>query len=477
MWLTVVPLVIWLLWWWNDIWYGILTATFRSSKGGTKLPPGHMGLPIIGEMFTFLWYFKFLRRPDDYINSKRHKHDDGIGMYRTHLFGRPSIIVFSPAANKFVFRDEERFVLEWPNVEIVGKTSLVAVHGKAHVRIRSFVSRSINQPDALRRIAIVVQPRIISALRSWVERRKIISYNEINKVTFENIGMYFASFEPGPTLDTLDKYFTGLVSGIRSYPLNIPGFAYYHALQCRKKTIAIFKEELEKRNNNDDGSTRPMNDLMDGLMKLKDEEGSQLRENEVLDNIVSILVAGYESTTLATMWAVYYLAKYPKVLQKLREENVSLKKSKTEQLVTSDEMLKMKYTMKVVDETIRLANIAAIVFRTTTKDVQYKGYTIPKGWNVMLWIRYLHTDPENFNDPLSFNPDRWDASMTSGTYQVFGGGSRICVGNMLARLQLAVFLHHLSTGYKWELVNPDAKMKYLSHPKPEDGVEITIEEL
>lgn len=61
-----------------------------------------------------------------------------------------------------------------------------------------------------------------------------------------------------------------------------------------------------------------MNDLMDGFMKLKDEDGSQLSDIEILDNIISVLVAGYESTTLASMWAVYYLAKYPKVLQKLR---------------------------------------------------------------------------------------------------------------------------------------------------------------
>ncbi|XP_024971412.1 ent-kaurenoic acid oxidase 2-like [Cynara cardunculus var. scolymus] len=476
-WLSVALGLLPLLWWWNDIWYR-LTASFRSSYAVAKLPPGHMGLPIIGEMFTFLWYFKFLRRPDDYINSKRNKHGDGIGMYRTHLFGYPSVIVYSPAANKFVFRHEESFILEWPNVELIGKNSLSAVHGKAHTRIRSLVSRSLNQPDALRRITIFVQPRIISALKSWAERRTINSYKEIKKVTLENMGMYFASFEPGPTIDKLDEYFHRLLAGVRSYRLNIPGFAYHHALQCRKKAVAIFKKELEKRNNDEDRSTRPINDLMDGLMKLKDEEGGQLSDNEILDNIVNILAAGYETTTLSTMWVIYFLAKYPKVLQKLRDENVSLKKSKNEEFVTSDEMLKMKYTMKVVDETIRLANVAAIVFRTTTKDVQYEGYIIPKGWKVMLWIRYLHTNPDNFDDPLSFNPDRWDAPISaSETYRVFGGGSRTCVGNMLARVQLAVFLHHLSTEYKWELVNPDAKIKYLSHPKPEDGVEIVIQEL
>ncbi|XP_076893916.1 ent-kaurenoic acid oxidase 1-like [Bidens hawaiensis] len=472
--LGVVPLLIWLLCWWNDVWYGLVTATLLSSEGCTYLPPGYMGLPIVGEMFTFLWYFKFLRRPDDYINYKRSKFGDGIGMYKTHLFGRPSVIVFSPTATRFVFRAEESFVLEWPNVELVGKTSLVAVHGKAHARLRSFVTRSINQPEALRRIASIVQPSMMSALDSWAKRGTITSYKEIKKVTFENIGMFFASFKPGPTLDMLDEYFVGLVSGIRSYPMNIPGFAYYRGLQCRKKTVGIFKEQLEKRKNE---SSECENDLMDGLMKMKDEEGGRLSDTEILDNIVSILVAGYESTALATMWVVYYLAKFPNVLQKLRDENMSLKSSKNEQYVTSDEILKMKYSMKVVDETIRMANIAPIVFRTATKDVSYKGYTIPKGWNVMLWIRYLHTNTENFNDPLCFNPDRWDASMAPGTYQVFGGGSRICAGNMLARLQLAIFLYHLSTGYTWELVNPDAKVRYLSHPKPEDGAEITIKKL
>ncbi|KAI3521741.1 hypothetical protein L1887_11213 [Cichorium endivia] len=470
----VVPLLGWLFWWWNDIWYGLVV---RLSKGGTKLPPGHMGLPILGETITFLWYFKLLRRPDDYINSKRHKYGDGIGMYKTHLFGRPSVIAFLPVTNKFLLRDTESFKYGWAMVKLVGKTSLSGVHGKAHLRLRNFVSRSINQPNALRRIAILVQPRMISALESWTECHKITFYDEMKKVNFENIGMYFASIKPGPTLDRLNKYLAGVVSGFRAYPLNIPGFTFYKALQCRRKTEAIFREELDKRRKNNDGKDQPINDIMDGLMNLKDEEGDHLSDTEVLDNITSILLGGFESTVVVTMWAVYYLAKYPKVLQKLRDENMALKKTKSEQLVTSDEILKLEYTMKVVDEAIRLANIAAFVPRVATKDFEYKGYTIPKGWNVILWLRNVHIDPKNFEDPLCFNPDRWNGSMLPENFQAFGAGPRICAGNMLARLQLALFLHHLSTGYKWKLVNPYAKVKYLPHPKPEDGLEITIEKL
>ncbi|KAL5747376.1 hypothetical protein ACOSP7_024374 [Xanthoceras sorbifolium] len=140
------------------------------------------------------------------------------------------------------------------------------------------------------------------------------------------------------------------------------------------------------------------------------------------------------------------------------------------EFITSEDVSQMKYTNKVVEETIRMANIAAVVFRLATREVEYKGYKIPKDWKVIQWIRYMHTNPENFDDPMCFNPDRWNVTKP-GTYQVFGGGSRICAGNMLARLQIVLLLHHLSVGYKWELVNLEAGIIYLSHPVPIDGVQ------
>ncbi|KAL5544344.1 hypothetical protein UlMin_008128 [Ulmus minor] len=470
----VLPILVWFLWWWNELRYVLLRRRSATGADESKLPPGHMGFPLIGEMLTFLWYFKILRRPDDFINAKRKKYGDGVGLYRTHLFGSPSIIACSPKVNKFVFQREDDFILQWPNVDIVGSTSLVTVHGKSHARLRNFVTNAINRPEALRRIAQLVQPRMVAALQSWSQKGTIKAYNETKKVTFENIGKLFASLKPGPLLDTIDILFQGLVSGIRAQPFNIPGSAYHHARQCRKKLETIFRAELEKKKMEKSGEK---NDLMDGLMQIEDDEGNKLSDEEVLDNIVSLVVAGYESTSLATTWAIYNLSKYPNVLQKLREENMAISKNKTGDFITSEDVSKMKYTNKVVEETIRIANIAQVIFRSATKDVEYKGYKIPKNWKVILWVRYLHTDPENFDDPMCFNPDRWNTPAKPGTFQVFGGGSRICAGNMLARIQLSLFLHHLSTGYKWELVNPDAKIIYLSHPKPADGLQVKFSKI
>ncbi|KAM1340304.1 hypothetical protein ACFX2H_038716 [Malus domestica] len=467
-----LPLLGLLLWWWNELWY-VLPLKLQHSTTGAKLPPGHMGLPLVGELLTFLWYFKVLRLPDDFINAKRAKYGDGIGLYRTYLFGSPSIIACFPTVNKFVFQSDDTFILEWPSVDLMGYTSLVAVHGKSHARLRGYVTNVINQPDALRRIAQVVQPRITAALESWAQKGRVKAYDETKKVTFENIGKLFVSLEPGPLLDTIDNLFGGLIKGVRGQPLNIPGTAFHHARQCRKKLEAIFSLELEKKKS----QKLVTNDLMDGLMQIKDEEGNKLSDQEVVDNIVSLVVGGYASTSIASMWAIYYLAKHLTVLKKLQEENMAIKKNKKGDFITNEDVSKLKYTKKVVEETIRIANIAAFIFLTAVKEAEYKGYKIPKGWKVILWLRYLHTNPENFDDPMCFNPDRWNEPAKPGTYEVFGGGSRICAGNMLVRIQLAILLHHLSTGYKWELINPDAEMIYLPHPKPIDGVDITINKI
>lgn len=155
------------------------------------------------------------------------------------------------------------------------------------------------------------------------------------QLTLASIGKYFADIEAEHVLDSLDDCVKGIISGLKSYPLNFPGTALHHAIkvtnhkkfkmnaylvlmlqQCRRKAMAIFRQELERRKKS--GAAVPKNDLMEELMQMKDEEGNRLSDVEVLDNIVTLIVAGYASTAVAIMWALYYLSKYPDVLQKLR---------------------------------------------------------------------------------------------------------------------------------------------------------------
>lgn len=103
-------------------------------------------------------------------------------MYRSHLFGSPTIIACSPAVNKFVLQSSDLFGIRWPSVELVGYNSLVAVDGAAHERLRAFVVNAVNQPEALKEIVLTVQPRLMAALRRWAKQGVINAHEETKKV-------------------------------------------------------------------------------------------------------------------------------------------------------------------------------------------------------------------------------------------------------------------------------------------------------
>ncbi|CAI0399244.1 unnamed protein product [Linum tenue] len=99
------------------------------------------------------------------------------------MFGRPTIIAFAPAVSKYVYQKDDEFIVGWPSVELLGPTSLVAVYGPSHTRLRSFLTNAINQPEALRRIASLVQPNIVAELQSWAQTGRVNAYKQVKKVT------------------------------------------------------------------------------------------------------------------------------------------------------------------------------------------------------------------------------------------------------------------------------------------------------
>jgi ent-kaurenoic acid hydroxylase len=177
--LGAVPLLFLAFWHAADAWYG---AAFFLKHGKKSLPPGHMGVPFLGETLSLLWYFKHAHRPDEFIGAKKKAYGKAAGMYRTHLFGSPTIIACTPAANKFVLQSPENFGVHWPEPELVGHTSVVNVEGATHTRLRGFILATINSPRSLRTIAAVVQPRVVAALASWSDKGTIVAATEIKKV-------------------------------------------------------------------------------------------------------------------------------------------------------------------------------------------------------------------------------------------------------------------------------------------------------
>jgi cytochrome P450 len=117
--------------------------------------------------------------------------------------------------------------------------------------------------------------------------------------------------------------------------------------------------------------------------------------------------------------------------------------------------------LKVINETLRLGNVVRFLHRKVIKDVHYKGYDIPSGWKILPVLAAVHLDSSLYEDPQRFNPWRWKSSGSSGglaqssSFMPYGGGTRLCAGSELAKLEMAVFLHHLVLNFRWELAEPD----------------------
>ncbi|MBA0727138.1 hypothetical protein Golax_000155 [Gossypium laxum] len=212
--------------------------------------------------------------------------------------------------------------------------------------------------------------------------------------------------------------------------------------------------------------------MLDALMEVKDEKGETLEDEEIIDIMLMYLNAGHESSAHTTMWATIFLQQHPHFLQKAKaeQERIVKERSTTKKGLTLMEIREMKYLSKVIDETLRLVTFSLTVFREALTDVSINGYVIPKGWKILVWFRSIHLDPQIYPNPKEFNPSRWDDyAAKASTFLPFGAGSRLCPGNDLAKLEIAIFLHHFLLNYELDRVNPESRVLYLPHTRPADN--------
>ncbi|XP_045800379.1 ent-kaurenoic acid oxidase 2-like [Trifolium pratense] len=445
------------------------------SKLGVKqysLPPGDMGWPFIGNMWSFLRAFKS-KDPDSFISSFVSRYGSS-GIYKALMFGNPSVIVTTPEACKRVLTDDEKFTTGWPQstIELIGKNSFIAMAYEEHKRLRRLTSSSINGMEALSLYLTYIEENVISSLEKWSNMGQIEFLTEIRKLTFKIIMHIFLSSESEPVMDALEKEYTILNHGVRAMKINVPGFAYHKALKARKNLVAIFQSIVDDRRNiRKIYSKNKAKDMMDSLIDVEDDIGRKLSDEAIIDIMLMYLNAGHESSGHITMWATYFLQKHPEYLQKAKEEQEEIVKRRppTQKGLTLKEIRSMDFLYKVIDETMRVITFSLVVFREAKSDVMINGYTIPKGWKVLTWFRSVHLDPEIYPNPKEFNPDRWNKEYKAGEFLPFGIGTRLCPGNDLAKMEIAVFLHHFILNYKLEQYNPKCPVRYLPHTRPMDN--------
>lgn len=447
---------------------------WEASLGGgrrARLPPGDMGWPVVGAMWAFLWAFKS-GNPDSFIGSFIRRFGR-TGVYKTFMFSKPTVLVATPDACKRVLMDDDSFLEGWPRatVALIGRKSFLTLPCEEHRRLRKLTAAPINGFDALTTYLGFIDRTVVATLRGWSDAGEIEFLTEVRRMTFKIIVQIFLTAADDATTLALESSYTDLNYGMRAMAINLPGFAFHRAFKARKKLVSVLQGVLNERRATK-RLPRSSVDMMDRLIEAEDEHGRRLDDEEIIDILVMYLNAGHESSGHICMWATVYLQKHPEIFAKAKAEQEEIMRSipSSQTGLSLRDFRRMEYLSQVIDETLRLVNISYVSFREATKDVFVNGYLIPKGWNVQLWYRSVHMDPEVYRDSKEFNPSRWEGyTPRAGTFLPFGLGTRFCPGNDLAKLEISVFLHHFLLGYKLTRTNPNCRIRYLPHPRPVDN--------
>jgi cytochrome P450 len=206
----------------------------------------------------------------------------------------------------------------------------------------------------------------------------------------------------------------------------------------REELNQILRPVLERQKNGDDGGARSMLNLLAG------EEG-------VLDELVTFMLAGHETTATALTWAWYLLARNPEAEARLHAEVDSLNGE-----VSFDSLPQLPYTALVFQEAMRLYPPALAFARRSKEKVEVAGYDIPKGASIFMSPYVTQRNPRYFEDPLAFRPERWIGNTgPKFSYFPFGGGAKMCIGEPFARLEGILALAEFSSRWKLETVSPE----------------------
>uniref|UniRef100_A0A0D9VXV3 Cytochrome P450 n=1 Tax=Leersia perrieri TaxID=77586 RepID=A0A0D9VXV3_9ORYZ len=428
-----------------------ITTTPPCNKADARLPPGSRGLPIIGETLAF-----FARSPslDLHAFFERRRR-------RTNIILEDLIVSLDPDVNNFVFQHEGKLFQMWyPDsaMKIIGADSIVTTLGSLYKHIRNLVLRFFGLENLREALLHEVQKTAQASLLSWLNQPSIEFKEAVSSMIFSVTAKKIISYDSATSDGKMWKHYDAFTRGLLSFPLCIPGTAFYKCIQGRKNVMKMLKELLDERRTKAGGCPESI-DFIDVLVDELKEEKPAMNESTALDLVFLLLFTSFETTASAITVVLTFLTNNPKALQELTEEHEHIQKRKADpnSEITWEEYKSMKFTSHIIHEALRLANIAPGMFRKATEDVQIKGFSIPKGSKIMICPSAIHLDPVVYKDPNIFNPWRWKdiaelVGSASRDFMAFGGGLRLCVGADFAKLQMSIFLHCLVTKYSWKAI-------------------------
>ena len=276
----------------------------------------------------------------------------------------------------------------------------------------------------------------------------------------------------GATLSQIVKPFASqaTLKWIADNRLPTPGhYRYFNAV--REIDKIIYRIIAERRASGSDEG-----DLLSMLLQAQDEDGSQMSDAQLRDEVMTLFLAGHETTALALSWSWYLLATHPDAETKFHAELDEVLGGRAPQV---SDLPKLKFTEMIAKETMRLYPPAYAVGREAIEDTEMGGYRVPRGTQLFAFQWVTHRDPRFFERPDEFLPERWASesiqTLPRYAYFPFGGGPRQCIGNYFAMMEVVLLLATIGQRFSFSLLNehPVEVLPVLSL-RPKNGIKVKL---
>jgi cytochrome P450 len=320
-------------------------------------------------------------------------------------------------------------------------------------------------------------------LRSWSDGQRRDLQADMMQLTLEIVAktLFDADIareapEIALAMETLMENFTDRVNRLVKLPnwLPIPSnVRFRRAMGLVWGTLDRIIAE-RRRSGEDRG------DLLSMLLHATDVEGdgTGMSDRQLRDEVVTLFMAGHETTANTLAWVWYLLSLHPEAEAKLHAE---LDEVLGDRPPTVDDLPRLRYTDQVINETLRLYPTAWLLGREPEEDCEVGGYRVPKGTTLWMAQWVIHRDGRWFDEPLRFRPDRWADGLAKRipryAFFPFGGGPRICIGNHFAQMEAVLLLATIARRFRAE-VSPGTAIRPIPTMtlRPAGGVPATIRE-
>ncbi len=331
--------------------------------------------------------------------------------------------------------------------------------GAYHKRQRQLIKPAF-YPQRIQEYGRIMSGCADEEIKTWKPGSTININQAMTRITLKVITRaLFGAGIDNKTIEHIREVVTGMLSMINKILQNpLHTFCVIHEIRIppvrkffkqKEKLDKIVSEIIASYRKSHDSKN---NDLLTMLMEARDEEsGTGMTDEQVRDEVMTVLLAGHETTTLALTWTWYLVSKHPEVENKFYDEVRSLLNNRLPQALDYEAL---SYTRNVFKESMRLYPPAWTFARATTEDIVIRDYHFPKG-SVLWTLTYLlHRDERHFHHAEQFIPERWNEegikNLHKFAYLPFGAGNRMCIGEGFAWMEGVLVLATIASKFRLE---------------------------